>query len=180
MERTLLLQVMLLLLPLASCATSELVPSQMKSQITRDVSFQEIKADAERFKGLVVVVGGQVVGAKRLKDQTEIEVLQLPLDKSDRPILNLLQSKGRFLAVQKEFLDPATVPLGSNLSVIGEVLGSRSVPLDHSPSTYPTFQIKALKVWPKNRSYESRGFPFWDRWAYPFEDPWTHPYWGAY
>src|SRR6266571_6016947 len=84
-----------LLLSLSGCANSDLVPTQLQSQISREISYGDIKADPERFKGRLVVVGGHVLSVKRLKDRTEIEVLQLPLDRSDQPVPNLINSKGR-------------------------------------------------------------------------------------
>lgn len=166
---------------LLSCASSDLVPREMESQIARDVSFQDMKANPERFKGRLVVIGGQVLAVKASKDRTEIEVLQLPLDRSDKPIPILTRSQGRFLAVQKDFLDPAKVPPGGNISLIGEVVGGTTRPVDQGNTyTYPTFEIKTLKVWPKQRAYGPYSFPFYDPLTYPYEDPWTHPYWGAY
>ena len=168
-----------LLLSLSGCANSDLVPTQLQSQISREISYGDIKADPERFKGRLVVVGGHVLSAKRLKDQTEVEVLQLPLDRSDRPVSNPMNSKGRFLAFSQSELNPATVPPGSKVSMVAEVLGSQTITLDDKIYTYPTFTIKIFKVWPKPPKY-ARPFPFWDSWGYSFDDPWTHPYWGSY
>ncbi|MEP6600622.1 MAG: Slp family lipoprotein [Nitrospirota bacterium] len=167
-----------LLLTLPGCANSDLVPTQLQSQISREISYGDIKADPERFKGWLVVVGGHVLSVKRLKDRTEIEVLQLPLDRSDQPISNLMNSKGRFLAFSQTELTPATVPPGSKVSMVAEVLGSHTATLDDRSYTYPTFTIKIFKVWPQTPQH-ARPFPFWDSWGYPFDDPWTHPYWGA-
>jgi outer membrane lipoprotein len=168
-----------LLLSLPGCVSSDLVPTQVESQISRDISFGDIKADPERFKGRIVVIGGHVLSASRLKDQTEIEVLQLPLNRSDQPASHLMTSKGRFLALSKNVLDPAAVPAGSSVSMVAEVLGSQTAMLDGHLYSYPVFTVKMFKVWPKSQQY-ARPFPFWDRWNYPFDDPWTHPYWGSY
>jgi outer membrane lipoprotein len=168
-----------LLLSLSGCVNSHLVPSHLHSQVSRDISFADIKADPERFKGRIVVIGGHVLNAKRLKDQTEVEVLQLPLDRSDQPIANLMNSKGRFLAFSKAVLDPAAVPPGSYVSMVAEVLGSQTAMLEDTTYSYPVFTVKSFKVWPKSQQY-ARPFPFWDRWNYPFDDPWTYPYWGSY
>jgi outer membrane lipoprotein len=185
-----------LLLSLSGCATSDLVPTQLQSQISREISYGDIKADPERFKGRIVVVGGHVLSVKRLKDRTEIEVLQLPLDRSDHPVPNLMNSKGRFFAFSQSELNPATVPPGSQISMVVEVLGSQTVTLDdkiythctHPPQAIdplhlrsngcpdrlftrsPTFTIKVFKVWPKPPQY-ARPLPFWDSWGYPFDDP---------
>ena len=169
---------MLLLLSLAGCAHSDLVPTHLQSQVSRDISFGDIKADPERFKGRIVVIGGHVLSAKRLKDQTEIEVLQLPLTRSDQPASHLMTSKGRFMAFSKTVLDPAAVPAGSSVSMVAEVLGSQTAMLDGHLYSYPVFTVKMFKVWPKSQQY-ARPVPFWDRWHYPFDDPWTYPYWGS-
>jgi outer membrane lipoprotein len=171
--------VILLLFSLTSCATSDLVPTQLQSQVSREISFGDVKADPERFRGRIVVIGGHVLSVKRVKDQTEIEVLQLPLDRSDRPVPNLMNSRGRFLAFSQSELHPATVPPASKVSMVAEVLGSHTVTLDDRTYTYPTFTIKIFKVWPKPPQY-ARPFPFWDSLGYPFDDRWTHPYWGRY
>ena len=156
-----------LLLSLSGCANSDLVPTQLQSQISREISYGDIKADPERFKGRIVVVGGHDLSSKRLKDTTEIEVLQLPLDRRDQPVSNLMNSKGRFLAFSQTELNPAAVPPGSKVSMVAEVLGSHTATLDDRSYTYPTFTIKIFKVWPKPPQY-GRPFPFWDSWGYPF------------
>jgi outer membrane lipoprotein len=168
-----------LLLSLPGCANSDLVPTHLQSQISRDVSFGDIKADPERFKGRVVVIGGHVLNAKRLKNLTEVEVLQLPLNRSDQPVANLMTSKGRFLAFSHNVTDPAAFPLGRSVSMVAEVLGSQTAVVDDTTYSYPVFTMKMFRVWPKSQQY-ARPFPFWDRWTYPFDDPWTYPYWGRY
>src|SRR2546427_127279 len=73
----------------SGCVSSELVPTNMEAQIARDLPFESIKAEPEKYKGRVVVLGGKVLSAKRLKEGTQIEVLQLPL-----PVPSLLSLLG--------------------------------------------------------------------------------------
>ena len=42
--------------------------------------FAQIKATPESFRGQSLILGGQVLAARRMKDGTRIEVLQLPLN----------------------------------------------------------------------------------------------------
>lgn len=151
------------LLVLPGCITSELVTKEMESQVARDIPFEALKAEPDKFKGRVVVLGGKVLAAKRLKEGTQIEVLQLPLDGADAPIMNLPQSKGRFLAYQEAFLDPATIPEGTAVSMIVEVTGARTLPLDEVDYTYPTLKIRTLKIWPEHRYMPWPGpyYPYW-------------------
>jgi outer membrane lipoprotein len=136
------------LLLLTGCAGSQLVSSDIEGRISREVSFQSLQADPDTFRGRWVVLGGKVLSPKRLKHETQIEILQLPLDKADRPNPMLTESRGRFLAIQQEFLDPAIVPPGTFVSLVGEVIGGKTLPLNETSYTYPVAQIKTMKVWP--------------------------------
>ena len=171
------------LLVLPGCITSELVTKEMESQVARDIPFEALKAEPDKFKGRVMVLGGKVLAAKRLKEGTQIEVLQLPLDGADAPIMNLPQSKGRFLAYQEAFLDPATIPEGTAVSMIVEVTGHKTQPLDEVDYTYPTLKIRTLKIWPEQRYMPWPGpyYPYWysspRRLPYhPFYPTWWDPW----
>jgi len=125
------------------------IPKELEPQVDRNVSFLQVKAPTESYKGRLVVFGGEVLSAKRANENTRIEILQIPLDSSLEPVADRTTSQGRFLAVQKEFLDPATVPVGTRVTVIGEVMGTTTLPLDEIQYTYPTLAVRHLKVWEK-------------------------------
>src|SRR5712692_3176851 len=168
----------LLLLP--GCVSSELVPTEMESQVSRDIAFESLKKDPDKFKGRVVVLGGKVLRARKLKNSTQVEVLQLPLDRADGPILTLPESKGRFLAYQEAFLDPATVPAGTLVSMIAEITGSKTQPLDDVEYTYPTVKIRTLKVWSEERYLRPSPWPYYPyAYRYPYYPFYPfYPYWG--
>jgi outer membrane lipoprotein len=93
----------------------------------------------------------------------------------------LTKSQGRFVAMKKEFLDPATIPSGTFVTVTGEVAGSVTMPLDEMEYLYPIVEIKNLRVWPTDeegpprlRPYMVPG-PYWGPYWYPYWGPW--PYW---
>jgi outer membrane lipoprotein len=165
---------LLLSLAMAACATTSDSPSTDQT-----IPFAQIKSAPESFKGQPVVLGGQVLNAKRLKDGTRIEVLQLPLTDSQAPLVDLTQSQGRFIAIQREFLDPATIPHGTHLTVTGEVNGSITLPLDETEYTYPVIEVKNLNVWPP-RANASRYQPIQHPYAYPYGRPFWGPYWRPY
>jgi outer membrane lipoprotein len=145
------------------------------------LSFQQVKAAPDSFKGQPVVFGGEVLGARRLKEGTRIEILQLPLERSGYPTLDLTQSQGRFVAMHKDFLDPATIPPGSRVTVTGDVTGTVTLPLDETEYTYPVLEAKRIQVWtnvdqasPRIRPYMGPG-PYWGPYWSPYWRPW--PYW---
>ena len=85
------------------------------------------------------------------------------------------------MAIQRVFLDPATLPYGTRVTVTGEVIGSITMPLDETDYTYPVIDIKNLQVWagidestPWIRPYYGPG-PYWGPYWSPY---WRHwPYW---
>ena len=159
---------------LAACASSADQPESADSG-PPPPPFSHIKAAPESFKGQTLVLGGQVLSARRLKDGTRIEVLQLPLNESQQPTLDLMKSEGRFVAIQRDFLDPATLPQGTFLTVTGELTGSVTLPLDETNYTYPVVDIKSFHTWiPSQDGNQYRFRP------YPYYGPIGHPYWGPY
>lgn len=164
---------------LAGCASSGAVPSQLEPQVDRKLAFSQLKDSPDSYRGRLVVLGGEVLSAKRLKEGTRIEVLQLPLGSSDAPQRDRTASEGRFIAIQREFLDPATVPAGTPLTVVGEVTGAQTLPMDETEYTYPMLEIRHLKVWPK---YEiARPYPPYPYWGpYGYYRPWGPYPWGPY
>lgn len=146
------------------------VPVALREQVDRELSFAQLKERPAAFEGKLVIYGGMVLSAKRLKEATRLEVLQLPLDGSLVPVEPLTESAGRFLAFQKQFLDPATLPPGTAVTVVGEVTGVTTLPLDEIEYDYPTLEIKALKVWPAPPPYRAG--------AYDPGPAYRMPYWG--
>jgi outer membrane lipoprotein len=175
------------LLILSSCAESAHqvqrnavhsdVPPELEKQIDTSVAFADLHAAPGNYVGRVIMIGGVVIRAKRTKAQTEIEVLQLPTEAGGPMTAERLRSEGRFLAVQEAFLDPASVPPGTPITVIGVVRGSTTRPLDESEYTYPVLAIKHLIDWRAVAAQQSGGG------AAAFYGPYYQPlgyWWGPY
>lgn len=160
-----------LLFALTGCASTQ--EGGDFSEETSQITFQQMKAAPDSFRGQTVIFGGEVLTAKRMKDGTRIEVLQLPLDRAGRPGYDLMQSEGRFLALHKEFLDPATLPYGTRVTVTGELTGTLTLPLDETQYTYPVVDARRLQVWPTVESAPSMR-------PYPGPSPYWGPYWGPW
>ena len=125
----------------------QVIPKELEGKVDRNVSYLQLKESPAAYTGRLVVLGGEVLAAKRGNESTRIEVLQIPLDSSLDPVQDRTASQGRFLAVQKEFFDPATVPPGTLVTIIGEVVGTTTLPIDDIQYTYPTVAVRHLKVW---------------------------------
>ena len=162
------------MLLVSACAGPDVIPAEMEERVDRKVTFARLKEDPTSFQGKLVVVGGVVLSGKLLKDRTRIEVLELPLDASYEPGMNPAASRGRFLAFQKGFLDPATLPTGTRVTILGEVTGAMTLPLDETEYTYPTLTIKKLTVWPRMMPGP------WFGPSYPYFGVYWGSFWGPY
>jgi outer membrane lipoprotein len=142
------------------------------------ITYAQVKAAPESFNGQSVTFGGKVLGARRLKEGTRIEILQLPLTSSAQPTTDLSKSQGRFIALQKQFLDPATIPAGTFLTITGAVAGSLTMPLDEMEYTYPLVHVGNLRVWADDQEEAPRIRPYLG--SRPYWGPYWSPYWAPW
>jgi outer membrane lipoprotein len=168
-----------LCLLLSGCASQHAEDGSAASSIT----FLQVKAAPDSYRGQSVVFGGEVLSARRLKDGTRIEILQLPLDRSGHLGTDRMQSQGRFVAMHREFLDPATMPPGTRLTVNGEVVGSITLPLDETEYSYPVIEARHIEVlpppevaaqWRRPYAYPYMGSGYWGPYGSPYWRPWPY------
>lgn len=127
----------------------QVVPEVFKANIDSTVTFPKVLEEPTLHQGTMVLLGGEVLTAKRLKEGTRLEILQLPLDGSEEPVLDRAASQGRFFAFESSFLDPATLPPNTRVTLVGEITGATRANLDEMEYRYPTLIIKHLHVWPE-------------------------------
>ena len=161
-------------LVLSACASSQQAEDGAAGA---PVAFVQVKAAPDSYRGQSVVFGGEVLSARRLKDATRIEILQLPLDRSGRPGGDRTQSQGRFIAMHREFLDPATLPPGTRVTVTGEVTGTMTLPLDETEYSYPVIEARHIEVMPPPEMAQARrGYPYPYMGPGPYGGPYGYPY----
>jgi len=161
----------------AGCASTEST-SENGQAGTAQPTFAQVKATPDSYKGQAVTFGGEVLGARRLKEGTRIEILQLPLTSSFYPTSDLTRSEGRFVAMQREFLDPATIPQGTFVTVTGELAGTITLPLDETEYSYPIVEIKNLHVWKREEDAPVHLRPYLG--PKPYMGPFSSPYWSPW
>ncbi|MCP9440656.1 MAG: Slp family lipoprotein [Nitrospira sp.] len=157
------------------------IPLDLQKAIDTGVTFADLRADTDSYLGRTVSLGGIVLAAKRTSQQTEIEILHLPRKDGRISTKDRLRSEGRFIAIREEFLDPASVPPGTPVTVIGTVKGSVTRPLDETDYEYPVLEIKHLIDWNTVNVEESETPPtaFYGPYYYPPFGYWGIPY-GSY
>lgn len=135
----------MLLLPMAGCAP--VISKQVREQVKPDTTFTAVLNDAERYQGQMIVLSGVIVDAKNTKEGTLLQVLQRPAGFRGQP-KDVDKTEGRFLALDNRYLDVYVYAKGREVTVAGEVLGKRTLPLDTTDYTYPLIRVKELYLWP--------------------------------
>jgi outer membrane lipoprotein len=146
---------------LLGCSSPDVIPESLEPQVDKNVSFTQLRESPDSYRGKMVVVGGQVLKAKRLPEGTQIEVLQLPLEDSLAPAKDRGTSQGRFLALQRASLDPATLAAGTRVTIIGEVTGATTDRLDEAEYRYPTLDVRHMHVWDNASDTSGRASGSW-------------------
>lgn len=160
------------------------VPLGLEQEIDATVTFADLKRAPSEYIGRTVMVGGTVIRAKRLDSGTEVEILQLPTEKDGPSSDDRLRSEGRFIAVREQFLDPASLPQGTPITVIGTVKGETTRALDESDYTYPILEVKHIIDWNSIASQRRRDrSPYYGSYYPPYGYSGFYPYggfWGPY
>jgi outer membrane lipoprotein len=127
------------------CASG--VSQQSRSQITYQGSFAELQKAPDEYRGETVMLGGKVLRADASEATSEIAVLQLPLDTSNKP-KDTDDSEGRFLIRSDKFLDPAIYEQGRPVTVVGRLAGKQARSIGGFEYVYPVVEAVELKAWP--------------------------------
>ena len=129
----------------------------LRAQVDKEILFEEVIQDPDAYQGKIVLLGGVIIGAKNQREGTLIEVLRTATDMNGRP-KDVDRSEGRFLALYDGYLDVAIYAQGREVTVAGEIMGKRVLPLDEIEYTYPVISVKEIHLWsPKSKD---RFYPY--------------------
>ncbi len=140
------------LLLFSACATT--IPSDVLTGVDHTISFQKLGENPEAFMGKTLVLGGEVLITENQPGKTRLIVLQHELDGDLKPLDND-QSKGRFIVIAPEFLDPAIYAKGRRITIVGTVAGKETRQLNGIPYVYPVIEKRYLYLWPVEKIVDS-------------------------
>jgi outer membrane lipoprotein len=140
------------LLFLVGCDRPDVIPERLEGKVDRDLRYVQVKDNPEMYRGKLMLVGGKVLSATRLKEGTRIEVLQIPLSSDLIPDENPEASKGRFVAMDlaQNVVDPAILDDSRHITLVGEVVGSTMVKIDEIEKRVPQLNVKHITVWDRD------------------------------
>ena len=165
---------------IVGCVNTYVIPEALDQQVDRSVTFTDLKRDPEAHKGRTIALGGVVLRAKNLKDGTQIEVLQLPLDRYDQPDYPLEASLGRFLILDPDHHDPAVLK-DRRITLVGKVIGKKVETIDEFEYAFPYLSARMIHVWPERRGYATYPPYYPGYYPYPYyyyPDPYWYPPFG--
>lgn len=122
--------------------------------VDQSASFAAVSQNPGAFTGKFLLAGGSVAQVRNTPSGAELEVVQLPLGSDDRPN-EKGPSEGRFLARATGFLDPLIYKQGRLVTMVGEVAGSETRPLEGIDYAYPILDVRELYVWRPEDPYAS-------------------------
>ena len=86
MARFGMLQAAFFLLP--ACAGHSIIPLDIEKQVDPTLSFVQVKEAPTTHQGKIIVLGGEILDATRLKEHTRLTVLQLPTGRNYEPAMD--------------------------------------------------------------------------------------------
>ena len=134
----------ILSLVLTGCTSA--LSNQVMQQVDEKILFQDLQKQPERYRGAVVVFGGQILETVVKESETRVQVLQLPLGAQQRPD-NTASPQGRFIVIYKRFADPLVYEKGRKITVAGVVEGGEVIMLNDRPYNVPVLLERETHLW---------------------------------
>ncbi|HUA66778.1 MAG TPA: Slp family lipoprotein [Alphaproteobacteria bacterium] len=146
---------------LAGCASYPF-DKNLRDQ-AKPYSINQVQANPKTTRGATVIWGGRIIRTINGTNGGEIYVLQLPLNRNERPAGDNTAAGGRFIAISPEFLDPAAYPPGKLITVAGQLDGVRDQFLDNILYAYPVVLIRQSHQWASRQTddYFYTVYPGW-------------------
>lgn len=168
--KKLIVLMLLTLAALAGCA--HVISDESRRLVDPALTYGRLKEDPDAQVGRYVMLGGMIAGVKNAREGGQIEVVQVRLDDSGTPE-DPYYSEGRFLATTDKFLDSLIFKPGRLVTIVGEVKGKKTLPLDEVDYTYPVIAVREIHIW-KNYDTE-RGYQYPP--PYYYYDPYYYGFW---
>lgn len=162
---------------ISSCAY--VISSPLREQARADISFTDIKKNIDKYRGTIFILGGVIVATRNTDEGTIIEAIQTPVDRYGS-IIDPDVSYGRFMAIQKGYLDPLIYKKKRGITIAGELSSTTKKKIGEVEYIYPIFEIKEIYLWKDERHYIPPPYPspmYWHRYPYWWYDYWWYePY----
>jgi len=143
MDKAGLIPLLIIAALLAGCVAS---PFEKQGREVTTLTPFEALADPGA-EGAMVLWGGRVVGVVNAGEQTELEVLALPLRMGDMPDRDA-EGGVRFVIRHEGFLEPMNFAPGRYVTAMGRFVGIEERSVGAFPLRHPVLESMQLELWP--------------------------------
>jgi outer membrane lipoprotein len=143
----------------SACATSPIAKQYLQEAKEDNLLFPMALRNPDAHIGSTVVWGGRVIETKNLKKGSHIVVLETSLARDTRPI-DPRYSKGRFIAISSDFLDPELYTKSREVTIAGVITGKKKMPIGGTVYTYPVVTIKQIYIWEEEQEPVYYYYPY--------------------
>ena len=149
---------------IAICGCAYPISQEMRAKANADLTYPVVARDPLSYKGATVIWGGIILRVQNQPHQTELTILETPLDFWGRP-KGSVYGRGRFIARVAKYLDPEVYGGRKRVVLAGEIVGEETKPLDEIQYRYPVVQVSELHLFPAI-DYSRRYYDYQDGYGY--------------
>ena len=155
---------------LAGCASYPDLPDAIRNPPPGDAPLpSQVSEEPGVYQDLQVRWGGTLLEVRNQAEESWLEVLAYPLERSGRPDTSEA-AVGRFFARVPGFVDPAVFSQGREVSVAGRLVEPVTQSIGDHEYRYPVVDAVAHYLWPRR---QARRDPYW---SYPYPYYWRDPF----
>ncbi|MDF2155285.1 Slp family lipoprotein [Vibrio sp. CAU 1672] len=128
---------------LSACSS---LPEELNASTEQVVTDYEAFARAQGQVREDVRLGGIIARVDNMKDQTRLEVVNLPINKSGKPNIDK-EPSGRFAVYIKGYLEPVAFSQGRLITVVGQPGGEEAGMIGEHDYTFPVVNGTGYRLW---------------------------------
>jgi outer membrane lipoprotein len=150
---------------ISGCAP--VISPELRAKVDTSVSFEEVLQNPDKYKGKIVLWGGEILQVLPQDETTYIEILEKPLGWREKPEASFAP-RGKFLIRTRELLDFSRFKIKEKVTVAGEIEGSiqgEKIQSGDKSYRYPVISSKEIHLWKSLYAY-SNPLPPHDIWWY--------------
>lgn len=132
---------------LSGCAATNPIAKTFRDQ-AKPLTAAQVVTSPQKVQGSMVVWGGRVVEVvNNGTNGVLIYLIKLQLAKNGKPMIFGTED-GPFIALDREYVDPAAFHYGRLITVAGQISGVRSEMAENTSDNSPVLAVRQAYAWP--------------------------------
>ncbi|MGR5133065.1 Slp family lipoprotein [Vibrio alfacsensis] len=128
---------------LSACSS---LPEELNASTEQVLTDYKTFAEAQGHAANDVRLGGVIAKVANLKDQTRLEIVNLPIGQSGKPNIDK-EPTGRFAVYFDGYLEPVAFSKGRLITVVGKGSGEEKAKIGEHDYIFPVMQGDGYRLW---------------------------------